>query len=121
MTNNNQNNDEDLLVVTEKQKLSRTFNGAEFLVHALVSAGVTHVFGGHGGAVVTLVDAIVAHPDIEWVYMRCEVNASQAASACAKLNPGKLGCCIATSGPGASHLISGLIDADQVRFFVCVV
>lgn len=46
--------------------------------------------------------------------MRCEVNASQAAMAYAKLH-GSLGCCIATSGPGAGHLLSGLVDADQDR------
>jgi thiamine pyrophosphate-dependent acetolactate synthase large subunit-like protein len=48
------------------------------------------------------------------VYCRCETNASQSAAAYAKLH-GTLGCCIATSGPGASHLLSGIIDADQDR------
>lgn len=100
--------------IVTQQSSSRTFTGADFLVHALVSAGVTHVFGGHGGAVVPLIDAIAAHPDIEWVVCRCEVNASQAAAAYAKLH-GTLGCCVGTSGPGAAHLMSGLIDADQDR------
>lgn len=103
---------DDVMVTTDN--ITRTFTGAEFLVHALVSAGVTHVFGGHGGAVVPLVDAIMAHPSIKWVYCRCEVNASQAAAAYAKLH-GTLGCCVATSGPGAGHLLSGLVDADQDR------
>lgn len=103
-------------VMTTDRSSSRTFTGAEFLVHALASAGVTHVFGGHGGAVVPLVDAIEAHPSITWVYCRCEVNASQAAAAYAKLHHGRtLGCCVATSGPGAAHLLSGLVDADQDR------
>lgn len=102
----------DIMVTNDNS--TRTFTGAEFLVHALVSAGVTHVFGGHGGAVVPLIDAIMAHPSIEWVYCRCEVNASQAAAAYAKLH-GTLGCCVATSGPGAGHLLSGLVDADQDR------
>ena len=66
------------LIVLEAHKGSKTYTGAEYLVNALVSAGVTHVFGGHGGAVVGLVDAIVNNPNIEWVYMKCEVNASQA-------------------------------------------
>jgi len=101
------------LMMTDSSS-SRTFTGAEFLVHALASAGVTHVFGGHGGAVVPLIDAIVAHPSVEWVYCRCEANASQAAAAHAKLR-GALGCCVATSGPGAGHLLSGLVDADQDR------
>ncbi|KAL9188541.1 hypothetical protein ACHAXT_006919 [Thalassiosira profunda] len=107
-------------VVVSRRSSGRLFTGAEFLVHALVSAGVTHVFGGHGGAVVPLIDAIEAHPDITWVYCRCEVNASQAAAAYAKLN-GVLGCCVGTSGPGASHLLSGLIDAEQDRVpVVCI-
>ena len=100
-------------VLTEEH-YSQTYTGADFLCHALVSAGVTHVFGGHGGAVVGLIDAIVRHPQLVWVYCRCETNASQAAAAYAKLH-GRLGCCIATSGPGASHLLSGLIDGDQDR------
>lgn len=91
-----------------------TYTGAQFLCEALSQAGVTHVFGGHGGAVVPLIDAIVAHPKLTWVYARCETNASQMAAADAKLR-GSLGCCVATSGPGASHLLSGLIDADQDR------
>jgi len=42
------------------------------LCEALVEHGVTHVFGGHGGAIVGLIDAIVAHPKLTWVYARCE-------------------------------------------------
>ena len=76
--------------------------------------GVTHVFGGHGGAVVPLIDAIVRHPSLTWVYVRCEVNASQMAMAYGKLT-GTVGCCVATSGPGAGHLLSGLVDAEQDR------
>ena len=76
--------------------------------------GVTHVFGGHGGAVVPLINAIVRHPSLTWVYVRCEVNASQMAMAYGKLT-GTVGCCIATSGPGAGHLLSGLVDAEQDR------
>ena len=40
----------------------------------LVNFGVTHVFGGNGGAIVALVDAIEAHPKLTWVYNRCEVR-----------------------------------------------
>ena len=103
--------DDDDVLITEHY---RSLTGSDFLCQALVSAGVTHVFGGHGGSVVPLIDAIVAHPSLTWVYCRCEVNASMAAAAYAKLH-GTLGCCVATSGPGASHLLSGLIDADQDR------
>jgi len=110
----NTSNDGDIdgpLIITE---YSHVYTGSEFLCQALASAGVTHIFGGHGGAVVSLINAIIAHPTLTWVYCRCEVNASQAAAAHAKLT-GRLGCCVATSGPGATHLLSGLIDADQDR------
>ena len=115
-------NDDDGGVSFGHEEEVKTFTGASFLVHALVSSGVTHVFGGHGGAVVPLIDAIEAHPDITWVVCRCEVNASQMAAAYAKLHQGrKIGCCIATSGPGAGHLLSGLVDADQDRVpVICI-
>jgi hypothetical protein len=72
-------------VILTKEHHSQTYTGSDFLCHALVSAGVTHVFGGHGGAIVGLIDAIVRHPRLVWVYCRCETNASQAAAAYAKL------------------------------------
>lgn len=47
---------------------------SELICEVLVNFGVTHIFGGHGGAVVGLVDAIVSHPKLTWVYTRCEVR-----------------------------------------------
>eukprot|EP00667_Euglena_gracilis_P033913 EG_transcript_56948 len=87
---------------------------AEYVVQCLVDCGVTHVFGGHGAAVVPLIDAISARDDIAFVYSRCEVNAALTASAYAKLRNG-LGCCLGTSGPGASHLMTGVLDASLDR------
>ncbi|CAE7891553.1 ilvB [Symbiodinium microadriaticum] len=89
-----------------------TCNCSEWVVNALVDAGVTHVFGGHGGALVPLVNAIVSHPKVQWVCTRNEANASLMAAAYAKLT-GNLGVCVATSGPGASNLTTGLLDALQ--------
>jgi len=90
-------------------------NCSEWICNALADAGVTHVFGGHGGALAPLVNAVVRHPRLEWVVVRNEANASLMAAAYGKLT-GKLGCCIATSGPGATNLTTGLFDAmlDQV-------
>jgi len=87
---------------------------ADFIAESLVSQGVTAVYGGHGGSVIPLVNAISSHPRLRWVYMRNEQAASLAASAEAKLT-GRLAVCVATSGPGASHLTTGLIDALQDR------
>lgn len=58
---------EDLIIT----KHSDLYTGAEFLCNALAQSGVTHVYGGHGGAVVPLIDAIVAHPSLTWVRIWC--------------------------------------------------
>lgn len=72
--------------------------------------GCSIVYGGHGGALVPLVNAVVAHPKLTWVYARNEHDAATMAAAHAKLTGG-LGCVIATSGPGATNLTTGLIEA----------
>lgn len=71
--------------------------------------------GGHGGALVPLVNAVVNHPQLTWVYGRNEHDAATMAAAHAKLT-GQLGVVIATSGPGATNLTTGLLEAvlDQV-------
>ena len=69
MQNGSNNNTQDVYFEHQSDE-AQTFTGASFIVHALVSAGVTHVFGGHGGAVVPLIDAIEANPNITWVYCR---------------------------------------------------
>jgi len=104
------------LKMDAKQEEARSLTVAEYVAEALVSAGVTHVFGGHGGTVIPLINAICAHPNLEWIYMRNENSASLAAAAQAKLT-GKLSCCVATSGPGATNLTTGLVAAakDKVR------
>jgi thiamine pyrophosphate-dependent acetolactate synthase large subunit-like protein len=101
-------------VSTGSLSSSVTLTVSDYIVQRLVDCGVTHVFGGHGGAVVPLIDSICAHPKITWIYMRCELNASIAAAAFAKLRNG-LACCVGTSGPGSSHLTTGLLDAELDR------
>ncbi|EOD18706.1 carboxylyase [Emiliania huxleyi CCMP1516] len=87
---------------------------SEFIAQSLVDAGVRTVYGGHGGALVPLVNAVVDHPELLWVCTRNEANASLMAAADAKLRLG-LAACIATSGPGASNLVTGLLDAHLDR------
>lgn len=87
-----------------------------FIAQSLVDAGVKHVFGGHGGALVPLVNAVCEHGDLTWVCTRNEANASLMAAASAKLRNGDaLGACISTSGPAASNLVTGLLDAQLDR------
>ena len=91
-------------------------SASEFIAHALVDAGVKTVYGGHGGALAPLVNAVVDHPSLRWVCTRNEANASLMAAADSKLSGGwRLGACIATSGPGASNLVTGLLDAQLDR------
>ena len=95
---------------------------AKFIAQSFVDAGIKHVYGGHGGALVPLVNAVVDHKELEWVCNRHEANASLAAAASSTLaGVGGIGCCIATSGPGASNLVTGLLDAQLDRCAVICV
>eukprot|EP00727_Mastigamoeba_balamuthi_P007805 m51a1_g3645 putative pyruvate dehydrogenase (470) ;mRNA; r:191049-193410 len=86
---------------------------ADYVVKALAKQGVKRVYGNLGAAVVPLLQCI-EKAKIEYVVCRTEANAALAASAEAKLT-GSLAVCIATSGPGASNLVTGLLDAQADR------
>ena len=89
-------------------------NCSTWVANALVDAGVTVVYGGHGGALAPLVNAVVANERLKWVCCRNEANASLMAAAHAKYT-GELACVIATSGPGATNLTTGLMEATLDR------
>ncbi|ATL94204.1 acetolactate synthase 2 catalytic subunit [Aeromonas sp. CU5] len=84
-------------------------NGAQFLVQALKKQGVTQVFGYPGGAIMPVYDALydggLAHQ-----LCRHEQGAAMAAVGYARAS-GLVGVCIATSGPGATNLVTGLAEA----------
>lgn len=84
-------------------------NGAQFLVQALKKQGVTQVFGYPGGAIMPVYDALydggLAHQ-----LCRHEQGAAMAAVGYARAS-GRVGVCIATSGPGATNLVTGLAEA----------
>lgn len=83
----------------------------DFLVERLSQWGVTRIFGYPGDGINGVFGALArAKGKIEFVQARHEEMAAFMASAHAKFT-GELGVCIATSGPGASHLITGLYDA----------
>lgn len=84
-------------------------NGAHCVVHALRAQGVDTVFGYPGGAIMPVYDALY-DGNIEHVLCRNEQGAAIAAIGYARAT-GKTGVCIATSGPGATNLITGLADA----------
>ena len=84
-------------------------NGAHFVVQALKEQNVTQVFGYPGGAIMPLYDALF-DGGVDHLLCRHEQGAAMAAIGYAR-STGKVGVCIATSGPGATNLITGLADA----------
>ncbi|HHE47375.1 MAG TPA: biosynthetic-type acetolactate synthase large subunit, partial [Candidatus Acetothermia bacterium] len=83
--------------------------GAEILWECLVAEGVKVVFGIPGGAVIHITDALPRYP-IRFVLMRHEQGAAHAADGYARAT-GKVGVCLATSGPGAANLVTGIATA----------
>lgn len=84
-------------------------SGANILLECLVREGVDCMFGYPGGVTLPFYDALYDHP-IRHVLVRHEQNAAFAAQGYAR-STGKVGVCCATSGPGATNLVTGLVDA----------
>lgn len=85
-------------------------NGAQMVVKALEDEGVTTIFGLPGGTVLHLYDALY-DSKMEHILMRHEQAAAHAADGYARAS-GKTGVCIATSGPGATNLVTGIATAN---------
>jgi len=85
-------------------------NGAAVLMECLKREGVDLIFGYPGGAVIDLYHEMPNHPDIHHVLVRHEQGAAHAADGYARAS-GKVGVCIATSGPGATNTVTGLATA----------
>jgi acetolactate synthase-1/2/3 large subunit len=83
--------------------------GAQILWEALVREGVTDVFGYPGGAILPAYDAMLAYP-IRHVLVRHEQGATHMADGYARAS-GKVGVAIATSGPGATNMVTGIATA----------
>lgn len=83
--------------------------GAKMLLECLVREGVDVIFGYPGGVTLPFYDAMYDHP-IRHVLVRHEQNAAFAAQGYVR-STGKTGVCCATSGPGATNLVTGLVDA----------
>ena len=89
--------------------MSTLMSGARMLVECLVREGVDCLFGYPGGVTIPFYDVLYDHP-IRHVLVRHEENAAFAAEGYARAT-GKVGVCCATSGPGATNLTTGLVDA----------
>lgn len=86
---------------------------ADILVETLIDWGIEYIFGLPGDGINGIFESLRTHADkIHFVQVRHEEAAAFMATAYAKFT-GKLGCCIATSGPGGIHLLNGLYDAKM--------
>ena len=86
-------------------------NGAQILIQTLIEQGVTDVFGYPGGQVINIYDALYEYKDkINHVLTAHEQGAAHAADGYSRAT-GKVGVCIATSGPGATNLVTGIATA----------
>ncbi|RAV21165.1 biosynthetic-type acetolactate synthase large subunit [Paenibacillus contaminans] len=104
-----------------KEKLMKPdyISGSEILLRSLLLEGVECVFGYPGGAVLFIYDAMHGNPDFHHLLTRHEQGAIHAADGYARTT-GKVGVCIATSGPGATNLVTGIATAymDSVPLVV---
>ena len=90
----------------------KTIKGAELFCRSLVEEGVTYLFGYTGGAIMPVYDAFPRYPQLKHVMVRHEQAAAFAAQGMARAT-GKPAVCIATSGPGATNLMTGIADAHM--------
>ncbi|MCL1881881.1 MAG: biosynthetic-type acetolactate synthase large subunit [Oscillospiraceae bacterium] len=89
----------------------QTINGAQMIIEGLVRHGATTVFGYPGGAVLPIYDALYQNSDrIDHIITAHEQGAAHAADGYARVT-GKTGVVIATSGPGATNLVTGIANA----------
>lgn len=84
--------------------------GSQILIECLKEQGVDTIFGYPGGAILNVYDEIYKHPEITHVLTSHEQGASHAADGYAR-STGKVGVCLATSGPGATNLVTGIATA----------
>ena len=93
---------------TEQQVMT----GSQAVVHSLIAEGVDLIFGYPGGAIMPVYDALYDVEDkLTHILTRHEQGATHAAQGFARAT-GKVGVCLATSGPGATNLITGIADAQ---------
>ncbi|PKB80192.1 MAG: acetolactate synthase, large subunit, biosynthetic type [SAR202 cluster bacterium Io17-Chloro-G9] len=87
-------------------------SGAEIVCESLLKEGVEVIFGLPGGAVLPFYGALAKYPDLRHILVRHEQAAVMAADGYARAT-GKVGVCSATSGPGATNLVTGIASAQM--------
>ena len=96
--------------VVRPASATKRMSGARALIECLHRAGVEHIFGHPGGAALPLYDALYDADGIRHLLVRHEQVAAHAATGYHRVT-GRVGVCMATSGPGATNLITGITDA----------
>src|SRR3977135_642316 len=96
----------------ECEPMSEMLSGAEILCRALVDAGVEVIFGYPGGAIMPFYHALGDYPRLRHILVRHEQASAHAADGYARAS-GRVGVCVATSGPGATNLVTGLAAAHM--------
>src|SRR5579864_5154111 len=91
---------------------ARELSGSQILCEALVREGVELLYGYPGGAIMPFYDALTAYPMLRHILVRHEQAAAHAADGYARAS-GRVGVCVATSGPGATNLVTGLATAHM--------
>lgn len=86
--------------------------GAEILIKSLIKEGVKVIFGIPGGVLLPTLDCLYDCKDIKFILTRHEQGAAHAADGYARAT-GKVGVCMATSGPGATNLVTGIATANM--------
>ncbi len=95
----------------EIRTMPKMLSGGQALMECLVAEGVDTIFGYPGGAIMPIYDALYDYTDrLNHVLVRHEQGASHAAEGYAR-SSGRVGVCMATSGPGATNLVTGIADA----------
>jgi acetolactate synthase I/II/III large subunit len=95
-----------------RDEMGEKITGAQSLVYALEAAGATDVFGIPGGAILPLYDPLMDSQKIRHILVRHEQGAGHAAEGYAAAT-GRVGVCMATSGPGATNLVTPIADANM--------
>jgi acetolactate synthase-1/2/3 large subunit len=92
--------------------MSEQMTGAQSLIRSLEEAGVDTVFGIPGGAILPAYDPLLDSKKIRHILVRHEQGAGHAAQGYAAVT-GRVGVCMATSGPGATNLVTPIADAHM--------
>lgn len=96
----------------KQESIVPKMSGAQAVVHSLIQEGVDLIFGYPGGAIMPVYDALYdVEDELKHILVRHEQGATHAAQGYARAS-GKVGVCLATSGPGATNLITGIADAQ---------